>query len=65
MHNTGIDAVARVERGVLYTLAVEGDVDETAVAALLHDRMTETVLAADADPAVLFSDVPRSRDAHR
>lgn len=57
VHNTGIDAVARVERGVLYTLAVEGDVDETAVAALLHDRMTETVLAADADPAVLFSDV--------
>ena len=57
MHNTGIDAVARVERGVLYTLAVEGDVDETAVASLLHDRMTETVLAADADPAVLFYDV--------
>ena len=57
VHNTGIDAVARVERGVLYTLSVEGDVDQAAVAALLHDRMTETVLAADADPAVLFSDV--------
>ena len=24
VHNTGIDAVARVERGVLYTLSVEG-----------------------------------------
>ena len=48
VHNTGIDAVARVERGVLYTLSVEGDVDQAAVAALLHDRMTETVLAADA-----------------
>lgn len=57
VHNTGIDAVARVERGVLYTIEADGKIDREAVAARLHDRMTETVLAADADPSVLFSNV--------
>lgn len=57
VHNTGIDAVARVERGVLYAIDADGEVDKTALAALLHDRMTETVLEAQADPAVLFADV--------
>ena len=57
VHNTGVEAVARVERGVLYTLDFDGDIDRDTVAALLHDRMTETVLPADADPSLLFSDV--------
>lgn len=59
VHNTGIAAVLRVERGVLYAIDVKDGaaVDFEALAAPLHDRMTETVLAADADPAVLFTDV--------
>ncbi len=62
VHNTGIDAVLRVERGVLYSLtlaegAVLSDAEREAAAALLHDRMTETVLGADADPEQLFADV--------
>ncbi len=62
VHNTGIESVLRVERGVLYNIALTdgaqlGEEEQSALAALLHDRMTETVLAADADPAVLFADV--------
>jgi phosphoribosylformylglycinamidine synthase len=49
-HNCGLAIVRRVERGVAYR--VTGDASRERVAALLHDRMTETVLdrleAADA-----------------
>jgi phosphoribosylformylglycinamidine synthase len=44
-HNSGLGAVRRVERGVLWRLA--GTItDEAALAAELHDRMTEVVLGA-------------------
>ena len=59
VHNCGIDAVERIERGVSYRAAgTMTDAEKTAVAKCLFDRMTETVLADGTDPAVLFTDVP-------
>ncbi|MCO4747982.1 MAG: phosphoribosylformylglycinamidine synthase [Proteobacteria bacterium] len=49
--NAGLDAVERIERGTLFTL--EG-ADFTDVRALLHDRMTQTVLADPAEATALF-----------
>lgn len=62
VHNTGINDVLRVERGVVYSITLADgakltDEELSAVTALLHDRMTETVLPVDADPAQLFADV--------
>ncbi len=60
VHNCGIDAVERIERGVLYELEFSAKPDAAtleALASLMHDRMTETVVAADADMSVLFKDV--------
>lgn len=52
-HNCGLAAVRRIERGVRWW--VSGTVvNRPAVEALLHDRMTEAVLPADADLGVLF-----------
>ena len=42
--NCGLKAVRRIERGTLFH--VEGARERAVVAALLHDRMTETVLAS-------------------
>ena len=59
VHNCGIDAVERIERGISYRVAgTMTDAEKTAVAKCLFDRMTETVLADGTDPAVLFTDVP-------
>ena len=59
VHNCGIDAVERIERGVSYRVAgTMTDAEKTAVAKCLFDRMTETVLVDGTDPAVLFTDVP-------
>ena len=59
VHNCGIDAVERIERGVSYRVAgTMSDAEKAAVAKCLFDRMTETVLADGTDPAVLFTDVP-------
>jgi phosphoribosylformylglycinamidine synthase len=52
-HNSGLTAVRRVERGVLWLLA--GTItDEAALAAELHDRMTEVVLGALDEAQRLF-----------
>lgn len=52
-HNCGLSQVLRIERGVQWW--VTGTVRErAALAALIHDRMTEAVLEPDADPSVLF-----------
>jgi phosphoribosylformylglycinamidine synthase len=52
-HNSGLGAVRRVERGVLWRLA--GTItDEAALAAELHDRMTEVVLGALEEAQRLF-----------
>ena len=44
----GLEAVCRVERGIAYALRLDGDLSalqRDAVKALLHDRMTQTVLS--------------------
>ena len=62
--NCGLGGIARIERGCRYFVGLKSGLlggarhlsvtSRQAVASLLHDRMTETVLQADADPAVLF-----------
>lgn len=51
-HNAGLSQVKRVERGILYEL--EGELDLNAVAPLLYDRMVEQTLASAEEAAVLF-----------
>lgn len=54
VHNSGLTSVRRLERGIAYY--VQGKVaDPQAVAALLHDRMTEAVLDDIAAASVLFT----------
>lgn len=59
-HNCGLSQVHRVERGIAYY--IEGDLSAeqlTAVAAQLHDRMTESTHSALADAGQLFrTDTP-------
>jgi phosphoribosylformylglycinamidine synthase len=53
----GLAAVRRIERGVVYHIACQASPDAAtlrAIDALLHDRMTETVLDSTAAAAVLF-----------
>jgi phosphoribosylformylglycinamidine synthase len=56
-HNAGLHEVRRIERGVCYEV-VGGNPsrkqDRVAIAALLHDRMTETVLSDVDEGSVLF-----------
>jgi phosphoribosylformylglycinamidine synthase len=55
-HACGLSAVRRIERGIAYRIA--GDAARERVAALLHDRMTESVLH-DIDAAEqLFREFP-------
>ena len=59
VHNCGLDSVRRVERGIVYTLLLDGDDSLTAgqrrsVLPLIHDRMTEAVLFDISDTDVLF-----------
>ncbi len=57
-HNCGLGAVSRIERGVTYTLAGELEPirEQLApIAALLHDRMTESVVFEADDAARLFA----------
>jgi phosphoribosylformylglycinamidine synthase len=55
--NCGLASVRRIERGTLFHMEARGTVDAVAVAPLLHDRMTESVLAATDDAARLFEHV--------
>ena len=52
--NCGLAAVKRIERGTAYYV----DSKQPGIAALLHDRMTETVLASFNEAAKLFQHVP-------
>ena len=59
VRNCGIAEVLRVERGTLYSVAVKPGVELDAaakdrIAAVLHDRMTESVVAADFPAENLF-----------
>ncbi|HEX5093777.1 MAG TPA: phosphoribosylformylglycinamidine synthase, partial [Burkholderiales bacterium] len=58
-HNCGLAGVRRIERGTCYY--VRGGGRDAAVAALLHDRMTEAVLGALEEAGRLFQHVaPRA-----
>lgn len=55
--NCGIQGVARVERGTIFSISLTAPVsDELAakLAAVLHDRMTESVVPVDFDASKLF-----------
>ncbi|MBS0319841.1 MAG: phosphoribosylformylglycinamidine synthase [Proteobacteria bacterium] len=60
MHNCGLDAVKRVERGIAFHAAsaageaIDGD-DEAALTPLIHDRMTEVVLTDVGSAEALFA----------
>src|SRR5258708_15012938 len=61
--NCGLPAVKRIERGVLYSVATAGgaalaEEDRAALLPLLHDRMTEAVLADIACARELFAHFP-------
>ncbi|MFI5270468.1 MAG: phosphoribosylformylglycinamidine synthase [Candidatus Saccharimonadales bacterium] len=52
-HNSGLDSVKRIERGIAYYISgVETDNEK--VAELLHDRMNEVVLSALDEVSILF-----------
>ncbi len=58
-HNCGLRMVERIERGIAYGIqssAALSAEEEAQVRALLHDRMTEVVLADYQDAVVLFSE---------
>jgi phosphoribosylformylglycinamidine synthase len=54
-HNCGLASVLRLERGIaFYVNGISAD-ERGAVAALLHDRMVETVLTSSSEAEALFS----------
>ncbi|NVK53970.1 MAG: phosphoribosylformylglycinamidine synthase [Alteromonadaceae bacterium] len=56
-HNCGLNVIDRVERGCAYyveTAASLSEAQRAQVAAILHDRMTESVFSAPEDASVLF-----------
>ncbi len=65
--NTGLAAVLRIERGTLFSVTTQGRLTAgaglapsaaDAVAGVLHDRMTESVIDPATDPARLFVELP-------
>jgi phosphoribosylformylglycinamidine synthase len=52
--NCGLGQVLRLERGIYYRLSGVNPADYAAIAALLHDRMTQSVLPALQAAVVLF-----------
>jgi phosphoribosylformylglycinamidine synthase len=57
-HTSGLDAVARVERGTRFRLSAGAltTTDREALISLLHDRMTETVLADPGQAVAVFNE---------
>lgn len=53
----GLARVKRIERGIAYSIAGPMDAHRAAVLALLHDRMTESVLASFDEADALFGHV--------
>ena len=65
-HNCGLDAVERIERGILYRFSLSdgcslAPAEKTAVAALIHDRMTESVLDSLEAAQALFQHVEQKK----
>ncbi|MBI3371374.1 MAG: phosphoribosylformylglycinamidine synthase [Betaproteobacteria bacterium] len=60
-HSCGLTKVRRIERGTAFRVAARRTLEmaqRAAIAPLLHDRMTETVLAAPEQADALFQHVP-------
>ncbi len=67
-HNCGMSHIHRIERGVIYTVALKSGLlgkspvmnaeQISLVVSLLHDRMTETVIRAPEEAAALFDELP-------
>ncbi|MEO8204126.1 MAG: phosphoribosylformylglycinamidine synthase [Betaproteobacteria bacterium] len=63
----GLANVRRIERGTAYFLRVTGRLEDghrAALAAVLHDRMTETVIRSEDGADALFAHVPPRPLAH-
>ncbi len=56
--NSGLTAVDRIERGIAFRIDGVSEAQRAAVAALLHDRMIEAVLASFEQTAELFRHFP-------
>jgi phosphoribosylformylglycinamidine synthase len=54
-HNCGLTAVRRIERGIAYHVDGVAPADRAVVAARLHDRMTQSVLASVEEASRLFA----------
>ncbi|MDD5262369.1 MAG: phosphoribosylformylglycinamidine synthase [Methylacidiphilales bacterium] len=60
-HNCGLGTVRRIERGIAYTISNKKTLDPQTrqeLAAILHDRMTESVAASRDDARHLFDELP-------
>jgi phosphoribosylformylglycinamidine synthase len=60
VHNSGLEKVMRIERGVAYLLTLSDDSNLTSeqielIKPLLHDRMTDAVIADEQEASTLFS----------
>jgi phosphoribosylformylglycinamidine synthase len=55
--NCGLASVRRIERGILFSVDSEDRIDRSSIAPLLHDRMTESVLASVEEADRLFAHV--------
>ena len=55
--NCGLAGVRRIERGTLFAIEARGALDRVRIGALLHDRMTESVLASLDEAEGLFRHV--------
>jgi phosphoribosylformylglycinamidine synthase len=62
--NCGLGGVRRIERGILFSVSSKEKIDRERVGALLHDRMTESVLGSLDEADGLFRHVaPRSLES--
>lgn len=55
--NAGLSDIARVERGIAYFVTTNQTISRVLSGSVLHDRMTETVLANIDDASALFDEV--------
>lgn len=55
--NSGVQGVKRIERGTAYYIEHSGELDREVIAAVLHDRMTESVLASLESASRLFASI--------
>jgi phosphoribosylformylglycinamidine synthase len=62
--NCGLAGVRRIERGILFSVSAKEKIDRERIGTLLHDRMTESVLASLEEADGLFRHVaPRALES--